>query len=696
MSVHEEGVSGGTESDPEPNKRKKVRRSSSSVSWYLSDEEEAQEAPVKVEAEVKHSKIVHPDERQIDRVGSLGFLYQKTSIDKVDIENRDDSDQQMLTPVVTNGNEQPSLQRKKSCDRLLRSEESLELDSFLESDSLSGMVQTSNNNKYSELHHHAVSVDDLEEMGNESDVPMSESTSTSLVPSLKSSGDSGLGGLIRDDSLEESLVSKESSGRISPLSFVSDQSRPVSPLGVSDTESLAPLLSPLPPTPEMTYDFEDLEDDLCDEDDFQMNMDAHNSLDTPPLPEYTNSAEDIPETSDDVLDSEAKLSVESSLKETRYSARINSEKCCEPNKFEDPTKPDLKRKMSSLSDSVSRLTESSDDVIDSAFSKVTKLAHVTSRSKEPVKNTVEIKREPISNTPIGSAKDKVQNSVDTVASDSSYGLNVNVPGAFVKLGGSTKASSAKPRLPKLEQVSNKRDQQSRGKNLGTFVKGGEKIKAVVQKRRSKGAKIDDINIVPSRQHSHNPVSSRLKKTSETVTQKTQLTGATQIGAKTGATADTYNVKNSAANETNADSGTLGLGPLKQRKRISRVKSFDQTTVSQTKGSQIASSTQNSKESHRVEVTQDDEVMDLPSGKTSDQFKRRTSRFPSTRKVKSLDTSGTSTNQLSGNSSSDQKVDLESTPAVKKGRAIQGRKRSHSVGETTVAGLPSKKMVKFFE
>ena len=94
---------------------------------------------------------------------------------------------------------------------------------------------------------------------------------------------------MRGDSLEggDHLLSKGSLDRISLLSFGSDHSHPISPLSMSDMESLAPLLLPLPPTPEMMYDFEELENenDFCDNEDTVFSMEPHDNLDTPPLSE---------------------------------------------------------------------------------------------------------------------------------------------------------------------------------------------------------------------------------------------------------------------------------------------------------------------------------------------------------------------------------------------------------------------------
>ena len=110
----------------------------------------------------------------------------------------------------------------------------------------------------------------------------------------------------------------------------------------------------------------------------------------------------------------------------------------------------------------------------------------------------------------------------------------------------------------------------------TVNKGIEKQKSNLQKPRNKGAKIDDINIVPCRQHSHNPISSRSQRHSSNVIQDPSdqdpedcSSGAKQTGANN---IDNPHPSNSAEKfvpctntpvEIKCDPETLGL--LKQKK-----------------------------------------------------------------------------------------------------------------------------------
>ena len=663
MSIHEENTSvENTDKDDKPDE----------VSWYIGGDERDGEKRVKNE-----SKIVHPEDRQIDRVGSLGFLYQKTSLDKADVNancSESSGGQQMLTPVINgvageDGNKQPKLSRNTSSgSRTVQSTESLDLDNFLLSESSSNGAATGTS-KYSDLHHHALSLEDLEDQNdqNESDIPLSE-TSTSLVPSVKSNYS---GGLVRDDSLEggSSILSKDSSDRLSPSSFRSDHSRPVSPLSMSDTESLAPMLSPLPPTPEMMYDFEELEDDLCDNQDTEFKVEPHDSLETPPLPEYANR----------------NVSTEESLN-TRTPCNEEFEEA-----FFKPIKEDVK------------ITKNSPEQ--------SPLRNILSRpiKVEPNENSCETRtddaNEERKNVLVDSELKKVEPKVRTKSNGDTKTEqpvlnntnplvdNVKIPGAFIKLGSSAKKTNARSKPAVLtrpyeltkEKGAKNREHRSSGIKPETVNKASEKFKSSLQKSRSKGAKIDDINIVPCRQHSHNPISSRSRKPSNNVIidpadhSNGPLKGAEQTGANS---FDHSHGGNSAENFTSKTSVSVTetLGPLKQKKRVSRVKSLDRatplkTSVDQAQGTskiwEVKPIKTEMGQPHDVEFT------DLPKGKTSDQFKRRTSRFPSSRKVRSLGSTDDSS-QLQTNLQHHKDDAQVTTP-----QAATKRKRAQSSG-----GVPS--------
>ncbi len=255
------------------------------------------------------TELVDPDDRPIERVGSLGFIFMKQSIDKEDADDAVRKSSQMLTPTVSGvgeSNDPPRLSAKAS-DSLTTQDS---LDRFLQGDeSIPHTVHTGN--KYSELHHHALSLDD-----NRSDTSENPSDALALVPSLISSlsepktpSDEMTPSWPTEDLLEDPLdrmqppnlddlgVAEEGQSleeRISPLSFGSDQPRPITPLSISDTESLAPMLSPLPPTPETPAMIEDpdegqdgldeIQEDILDEPlDFEIPQSP--PPDQPPCPE---------------------------------------------------------------------------------------------------------------------------------------------------------------------------------------------------------------------------------------------------------------------------------------------------------------------------------------------------------------------------------------------------------------------------
>ena len=657
MSIHEETA--GVESESTTNSNKNKDKESSEVSWYIDDDETNNG-----QKEKKEGKNGHPEDRQIDRVGSLGFLYQKSSVDKADVNascSESAGDQQMLTPAINgvaghDGNKQPVLAKNSEN---VKSVGSMDLDNFLLSEN-SSSAPAAGTSKYSDLHHHALSLDDLEDQNdeNESDIPMSEK-STSLVPSLKSTSSSGL---VRDDSLEggDSLLSKGSSDRMSLLSFGSDHSRPISPLSMSDMESLAPLLSPLPPTPEMTYDFE--ENDFCDNEDTEFSMEPHDSLDTPPLPEC---AKMVP--AEEVLNS--KQLKESDQIEAQDDAFV------EPieKKSELLTKPECNDK-NMLSKNTSK---SSGDVRNgNNYDKTPSGAADETNSVKNLQdaNIKELANKHAKSVPIDIGRVKVERGLtqhrkpnndpktELVIHDSTkvydvHDENLNVPGAFIKLGRSTKKTITKSKpftLTKPEELSKERGPKNPALRSAvvkteTVNQGIEKWKSNLQKPRSKGAKIDDINIVPCRQHSLNPISSRSRRHSSNVIQDPSdqgpagcSNGAEQTGANN---IDNSHTSNSAENfapgtytPAEIKPGPETLGPLKQKKRVSRVKSSEhitssRATVSQSQVVKIEDVKPTKIDRDRTSNVEDAEI---PRGKTSDQFKRRTSRFSSSRKVKSSD------------------------------------------------------------
>lgn len=654
------------------------RKESNEVSFYIGDSESQTE-----QKPTKESKIVHPDDRQIDRVGSLGFLYQKTSLDKTDVESDVNAGgQQMLTPVVSgvagyDGNTQPSLRRESSDKGNVQSAESLDLDNFLKGDSACGGVQTGSN-KYSDLHHHALSLDDLEEQNydNKSDLLLSES-STSLVPSVKSTSS----GLVRDDSLEaaSSLFSKDSSDRISPLSYLSDQFRPISPLSFSDTESIAPLLSPLPPTPEMMYDFVELEEDLCDNEENKFDVEPRNNLDTPPLPEYVSNS--TPSVSDSL--NEQKLEQDNMDNAYNEAANTHFKPIVTSREFQPIANCQIDAKADQIQDSLDRMKseelgesdsqkEMNIEIKRSITDENMKKGEVGGSQKFEEKECLQIKPQSNSCEEVKTKgeencaktepnmSDKLMDTSDTVSGNFPQ-RDYNIPGAFIKLGTSAKRNIAKPKpatITNPEQVYKDNGAQkimhsSSVKTVATLIKAKEKVKGNLRKARSKGAKIDDLNIVPSRQHSHNPVS-RPRKHSDSRNKSLQCqnqdnknpsNGAKQIGAHN--SRDNVGVCESAeqhdsivGNFVKFETDSEILGPLKQKKRVSRVKSSDDLIVSKiTEHQRISKTETNVKKQERKSIEVEVQKLNvgyagLPKGKTSDQFKRRTTKFPETRKIKS--------------------------------------------------------------
>ena len=699
MSIHDE--TGEVANDGKSVQRKE----SNEVSFYIGDSESKTE-----EKTPKESKIAHPDDRQIDRVGSLGFLYKKTSLDKADAESSVNAGgQQMLTPVINgvagdDGNTQPSLRRESSNKGNVQSAESMDLDNFLKGDSTCGAVQTGSN-KYSDLHHHALSLDDLEEQNydNKSDLLLSES-STSLVPSVKSTSS----GLTRDDSLEaaSSLLSKDSSDRISPLSYLSDQSRPISPLSFSDTESIAPLLSPLPPTPEMMYDFVELEEDLFDKEENEFDMEPRNNRDTPPLPEYVSNPTQV------VSDSPNEQNIEQD--------NINNVSNATPNTHFKPiiTDPEIDTKANQLHDSVQSMKGEELGESDCQKEKSSKIKHNISHVK--MKNgkvglsqeceaneCLQIKPQ-LNSCKEGKAKVK-EDSLKTEPNKSEQGMdtgdtigciipqrNDNVLGAFIKLGSSAKRNLAKPKpatITNPEQISRdsgaqKKMHSSSMNTAVTLIKA--KVKDNLRKVRNKGAKIDDLNIVPSRQHSHNPIS-RPRKHSDSKDKSLLCqeednypkNGARQIGAHKSESAEHVSIVD---NFVKFDTDSEILGPLKQKKRVSRVKSADNLNMTKVTEHQRISITETNVKKQELRTIEAEVQKSnvgyagLPKGKTSDQFKRRTTKFPSMRKLKS---------QGSTDDSSQVEIDNAGTSAI---REIHSRKRLRSSDDSVSSEESSRKRV----
>ncbi len=654
ISIHEEG-----QGSPRNDSQEKAEDSGGEVSWFLGEEAVSSKASDS-EENTESSSVVHPEDRQMDRVGSLGFLYQKTSLDKPDAHA-----QQLLTPVILEGNENPA-----------DAGVSLDLEEFLEAEDTTPQAAPPTR-RYSELHHHALSLDDLEQEL-EDDEEMSEilasDAGSSLVPSLMS-GTSG--GQFQTDSLDGgSSVVEKASDRMSPLSFASEQSRPVSPLSMSDTESLAPLLSPLPPTPEMFCDLDDLPEDLEKElPEVSLDVESHDSLDTPPIPEDAAAEEDtielfspvtvdVPNEGVNVNKVETKENEksENTEKPTTKMAREEYNKRTEMPTTKTATEENNKKQTKKAQKNTAELKVPTltEENVASDPEVAKQVAVPTQKDSSAEKAVPGEKLKTLPELPFGmpentaasdSERTKQQENAvmktDTKpnADEDAFQDAANIPGAFIKLGTKkrnlkTKPSATASQPPPAKRVRSASPQTVTPSTLGKLK---DKMKSNLQKNRAKGAKIDDLNIVPSRQHSHVLYAGRSRKGSSGTAANTATDADQNKDQQTRVNAEACATKSSVVTPSTSNAAPMNfdfLGPLKSTRRISRVNSSEKLPRCSSSSS-IKTTDNISNQCVKIETVKCEEkpvnntgpeselcgYAGLPRLQTSDQFKRRSTRFP---------------------------------------------------------------------
>ncbi len=623
-------------------------------------------------------KTIHPEDRQIDRVGSLGFIYQKGSVDKVDIA------EQMLTPVVSgiageDGSKQPPL-GTGAAHAHVPSEASMELDRILEGDDGSVRNATPSNRNYSELHHHALSLDELDEDLDLEEVLASE-TPGSLLPTLNSpcetverTRSSGFCG----------AQEEESSDRESPLS----DTPPLSPMCLA--MSIPNALSPLPPTPERMLETDDLIETFGDTGLESLDTSSL-SGDTLPVEhqepgelgvKWSVGAEtnggvcgdvvgrlDAVESPVDSLETDSGVAKEMFVPNDERSTPTGSVSV-RKNEISVPVEvPDLCESLTSaVSETDFKTTDSK--AVSHQGNAQTRLPASIASVVRPRPKTLdrEGSREMTRSIAAKDAPDEgmvppallrrkmpksdvvlpttgIQRSNEILAQS----VNDNrlekwntpencydIPGAFIPLGAAKKTNV----LAKQKTVPGHSEIQAstRSRSAAALNKVREKVQSNLRKTKGRSANIEDLNVVPTRQQTHSVSILRPRKSSApTAAPSTAILGNSNDEDSCNSRDNIQEHFSTSVDKVESVPSRLDntdysvLGPLRPTKRVSRVKSAERLPALNTevllkaepKAAVDLKATEPS-----MQLAEEDKAYDnLPKLKTSSEFKRRTTRFP---------------------------------------------------------------------